>query len=266
MSRTARRTGGLHDAADHDGDIRPVPVTTPTVMAPVNVSVMTIMVRQLARGVDCTLKRSAAPLRDRTACRARRAVSLGSPPSATSPSLTPSASLTLVPDTAVSASASPVRASPVTGVRTPPCTSIRASADAAAVASGSVLRTTAVSTVSSPRHSIAVAAPSRVPHPRRFPFAHTPSLSFLTACRGFGFHTPRIDDAGCAIGAFGVQLSAQPSPSAATVLLDRAYAASTYADILPLAMHGYACPTPIHGRYTLVAAENADRYTTDMRP
>jgi len=36
--------------------------------------------------------------------------------------------------------------------------------------------------------------------------------------------------------------------------------------VLPLAMRGYACPTPVHGRYTLLAAENTDRYTTGIRP
>ena len=49
----------------------------------------------------------------------------------------------------------------------------------------------ALSAVPTDRHSIAVAAPFRVLRPHRFPFAHTPSLSFLTACRGFGFHTGR---------------------------------------------------------------------------
>jgi len=44
-----------------------------------------------------------------------------------------------------------------------------------------------------------VAAPFRRVLRPRFPFAHTQGLSFLTACRGFGSHTPRIDDAGSAI-------------------------------------------------------------------
>lgn len=36
--------------------------------------------------------------------------------------------------------------------------------------------------------------------------------------------------------------------------------------ILPLTMHGYACPAPVHERYTLIAAKNPDRYTADIRP
>ena len=54
-------------------------------------------------------------------------------------------------------------------------------------------------------------------------------LSFLTACRGFGFHTPRIPDAGGAIRTLGPRLSAQPPPSAAAVLLDQAYVAPIHA-------------------------------------
>ena len=112
----------VHDAADHEGNVCPVPVTTLTVMASVNVSVMTIMVRQLDRGGESTSKWLATPLRGRTACRARRAVSLGSPPSATSPPLTPSVSLALVVGTPGSAFASPVRAcpSPAFALRRPP--------------------------------------------------------------------------------------------------------------------------------------------------
>ncbi len=90
-------------------------------------------------------------------------------------------------------------------------------------------------------------------------------LSFLTAFRGFGSHTPRISDAGDAIRILGPPLSAKPSPFDAAALLDRAYVAPIHAGILPLAMQGYACPTPVHGRYTLVVAANTDRHTTDMR-
>ena len=54
-------------------------------------------------------------------------------------------------------------------------------------------------------------------------------LSFLTACRGFGSHTPRIPDAGCAIRTLGPRLSAQPPPSAAAILLDQAHVAPIHA-------------------------------------
>ena len=56
-------------------------------------------------------------------------------------------------------SASPVRASPASGFRIPPCPGVRTTARATAVASDSVLRTTAVNSFSSDRHSIAVPAP-----------------------------------------------------------------------------------------------------------
>ena len=141
----------------------PVPVTTTVV----NVSVMTIMARQLHCGADYTSRRSAAPLRDRAACTARRALSLGAP----------------------------VRASPVTCFRTPPSCTVQSTITVLctfARASGSVLRTTVLSFVRTHRHSIAVAAPLCRVLRRRFPFAHTKGLSFLTACRGFGSHTPRI--------------------------------------------------------------------------
>ncbi len=54
-------------------------------------------------------------------------------------------------------------------------------------------------------------------------------LSFLTACAGFGSHTPRIADAGGAIGTYGARFSAHPAPSDAAVLLDRAYVAAIHA-------------------------------------
>ena len=87
-------------------------VTTAPTTRPVNVSVMTIMARQLHRGALCTSKQSTAPLRDHTACRACRMLSLGSPPSATSPALMPSASVTPVADTTGSVLASPLRLRP----------------------------------------------------------------------------------------------------------------------------------------------------------
>ena len=63
----------LHDAADHDVNVRPVPVTPAAAMAPVNVSVMTIRRGTFTAAAHCTSNPSAAPLRHRTACRARRA-------------------------------------------------------------------------------------------------------------------------------------------------------------------------------------------------
>ena len=58
----------------------------------------------------------------------------------------------------------------VTDFRTTPCTCVRASARASA----SLLRTTHFSSVRTHRHSIAVAAPVREFHPRRFPLPSSP--------------------------------------------------------------------------------------------
>ena len=65
--------------------------------------------------------------------------------------------------------ASPVRASPVTGLRTAPRTCVRTAAGTTADAFGSALRATAFSTVRSARRSSAAAAPPRVPRRCRFP-------------------------------------------------------------------------------------------------
>ena len=210
----------VHDAADHDGNVCPVPVTTPTVMVPVNVSVMTIMVRQLDRGADCTSKRLAAPLRDRTAWRTRCAVSHGSPPSATSPH----------------------------SRRPPRCARRRHSAPHPRRQCG-LRPSLAFAPRCAPLPTPSAACSARLPSPPpaltatqspwRLPSAgfagvDSPSLipqvlSYLTACRGFGFHTPRIPDAGCAIRTLSLRLSALPPPSAATLLLDRAYVAPIHA-------------------------------------
>ena len=74
--------------------------------------------------------------------------------------------------------ASPVPASPRTGLRTAPCSCVRTSADTPTGASGSVLRTTACGSVRTVRHSIAVAAPLRRLRRRRFPLR-----SCSTPCR-----------------------------------------------------------------------------------
>ena len=75
------------------------------------------------------------------------------------------------------ASASPARASPASGFRIPPCPGVRTTA----VASGSVLRTTARSSFGSAPHSVAVAAPFRRSRRRRSPLAFT--LGFIVPDR-----------------------------------------------------------------------------------
>ena len=159
----------LHDAADHDVNVRPVPVTPAAAMAPVNVSVMTIR-----RGTF-----TAAPTAHRIRRPRRFATGLLAEPAAPVVAL-PSLPATPFVPACLSTSASPVRASPVTGFRTSPSSSVRASVIASARASGWVLRTTALSSVCTP-HSIAVAAPFRELRPRRFPFAHT--LDFVVPDR-----------------------------------------------------------------------------------
>ena len=129
------------------------------------------------------------PLRDLTTCRAGRAVSLGLPPSATSPALT-------AVDSRREHARFRVRLAGAGfarhRLRTSLSCTVHSTVTAPARASGSVLPTTAFTTSRTVRHSIAVAAPLRELRPRRFPFAHTPGLPLLTACRGFGFHTRRI--------------------------------------------------------------------------
>ena len=191
-----------------------VPVTTTSATTPVNVSVMTIMARQLHRRAASRLDCLPSP-----PCGLARLAAFGDGALVHAVRL-----MTPVTDTTGSVFASPVRAWPVTGSRTSPSGSANATVSASARASGSVLRTTAVSTVRTVRHSIAVAAPFRDLPPRRFPFAHTQGLPFLTACRGFGFHTPRIDDAGCATDTNGVRYLVPVPPLGVLLLLDRVYA------------------------------------------
>ena len=89
--------------------------------------------------------------------------------------------------------ASPVRASPVTELRTAPCTCVRTTAGATADASGSVLRTTARGSRRTARRSNAAAAPLRASSRRcRFPHrSYCMNQRFLPAWAGFRFHTPR---------------------------------------------------------------------------
>ena len=83
---------------------------------------------------------------------------------------------------------------------------------ASARASGRVRRMTAVSTVRTVRHSIAVATSiGRVPQ-RRFPSLIPLGLSFLTACRGFGFDTcPVLRSYECAVERRHSLASANPA-------------------------------------------------------
>jgi len=171
-----------------------------------------------------------------------------------------------------SASASPVRASPVTGFRTSP------------------------SSVSAPLQTLLPAlpaacfaplpsTPSAVPStqsPWRLPsaaFADLDPLSLIPQVlrsrphgAGSGSHTPRIPDAGGAIRTCGLHLSAHPPPFNALLLLDRAYVAPIHAghpvpdhaglrlsctDIRSI--HASRCPKhrPIHDRHALMMVASA---------
>ena len=61
----ARNAFHVHHASDHHGTARRVPVTTPMVMPPVNLSVMTMMARQLDRSADFMSKGLDPSLPDR---------------------------------------------------------------------------------------------------------------------------------------------------------------------------------------------------------
>ena len=143
---------------------------------------------------------------------------------------------------------------------------VRTAADATARASGSVLRTPALSSVGTDFHSVAVAAPFRqlppsiplrsyhrfsVPDRMARALVFTPHASpmlvtpLVRLARPFGYGRRLWAPCSC----WTERMSHRYTPA-----------------ILSLAMQGYACPTPIHGRYTLVAAENTDRYTTGIRP
>ena len=97
---------------------------------------------------------------------------------------------------AVALRASPVPASPCTGLRTAPCSRARTSADTFARASGSALRATAFGAGRSARHSSAVAAPLRRLRRRRFPHRSCRRFGRSVPRGGLGFHTRRISDAG----------------------------------------------------------------------
>ncbi len=180
----------------------------------------------------------------------------------------------LVVGTAAPRSRRPVRVSPATRFRITPRTRVRTSADASADASGSVLRTTAVSTVGSPLHSVAVAAPFRRLRPRRSPFAAAPHFGSRSTAEPLLLHTPRSGLRVCASRTFDRRLSAQPPPSAARLLLDRAYVAPIH-DVLLAPDHAglrlsctdtraiHACRYrkhgPIHDRHAHMMAASAAR-------
>ena len=86
-----------------------------------------------------------------------------------------------------------LRRAPALG--TAPCSGARTGADSAAIASGSVLRTTACGSGRTARRSSAAAASTGEDRRRRFPYRECrPMRSLLTAGRLI-LHTPRIDDA-----------------------------------------------------------------------
>ncbi len=110
----------------------------------------------------------------------------------------PRASLRLV---APALRASPVPASPRTGLRTTPCSGVRMTADSAVAGSGSMLRTTAPGSGRIARHSFAVAAPLRRVPRRRFPHRSSSGSWLSGRPSAFRAHTRRISDAEVAVAA-----------------------------------------------------------------
>ena len=99
--------------------------------------------------------------------------------------------------------ASPVPASPSTGLLTAPCSRVRTSADSTARASAVVLRTTPCSPRCTSRRSSAAAAPMSRPRRRRFPL-RSPSDSWLSQRpSAFRAHTRRISDAEVSVAVHG---------------------------------------------------------------
>ena len=93
--------------------------------------------------------------------------------------------------------ASPVSASPDTGLRTAPCTTVRTGADSTASVSGSVLRTTACGSGRFARHSVAVSAPLRRVPRRRFPLHECSPVGFVAIWTPFGVSALTPDAARC---------------------------------------------------------------------
>ena len=120
--------------------------------------------------------------------------------------------------------ASPVPASPDTGLRTAPCTTVRTGADSTGFASGSVLRTTARGSGRIARHSSAVAAPLRRVPRRRFPH-HECRLSVLFSTpEAARFSHPthrRCRRAGCAPAPPEPAICRQTPPGGVPFMLDR---------------------------------------------
>ena len=147
----------------------------------------------------------------------------------------------------------------VTGFRIPSSSGVRTTAGASANASGSVLRTTAVTT--SP--VTATHSPWRLPSAGFAdfdpPFADAAFRCLRLRRRRFGFHPPRINDAGCAVGTYGAPCRGQSVPLGVLLLLDRAYVAPIYAPF----------PIPVGARLRLSATDiraSRDRDTTGIRP
>ncbi len=115
-------------AADRVGSDRPVPVSTPIIVAPLNTSVMSMTVQQFHREAD--------------SLRTGRALARLVAPGDIAP-LMPSDSLRSSPTSTRSRSHRPVRASPVTGFRITPSSGVLATADDA----DGLLRTSAVTAV-----------------------------------------------------------------------------------------------------------------------
>ena len=174
--RITPSSGVLATAGDADGLLRTSAVTavnvprrvlptTPITTAPLNISVISMAVQHIDHFADSLRTRQVQA----------RLVAFGD----------------IAPLAAVGLAALVL----VTGLRTTPCTCVSTTAGATAIASVTVLDTTAFTTSRTLRHSVAVAAPRRRVPRRPSPFACAPGFFVPDRLRGLWFSHPTHPDA-----------------------------------------------------------------------
>ncbi len=158
---------------------------------------------------------------------------------------------------------SPFSAAPRTRFRTTSCTRVRTTAGATAIASVSVLDTTAFTTSRTLRHSVAVAAPvRRVPrHPS--PFACTPGFFVPDRIRGLWFSHPTQRAAGVRLAHLW------PTPFCATDAFRRLVLVGS--SVCRTDTRHPSCPWPctaalVLHRYTDGTRSSLRKTRTDTRP
>ena len=225
---------------------RPVPVATPIVTAPVNLSVITMIVQQLDHRARCNILRTARRLR-----RHRPAQAVASLRSSSALRRSASCRRSGLCPSPASASRRPLVSAPLPApLPIPPaaCFARLPSPPSAVTATQSPWRLPFAG-------SAGLVSPSLIPQVCRSPphgaaLVFTPHASLMLAMP--------LTPLACSLLRNGRLCTPRP------YWIERMSNGHT-PSILALAIHRYACPTPTHGRYTLDAAGNRDRYTTDMR-